>query len=87
MVVFMAKKEKKVDVKAVEKAKVMAVVEQALRDAGYALADGAEYGFAKGVMVVQTEVTDVQLKPIVPKAGVTRYAKIEEAEEETEVTE
>ena len=87
MVVFMAKKEKKVDVKAVEKAKVMAVVEQALRDAGYALADGAEYGFAKGVMVVQTEVTDVQLKPIVPKAGVTRYAKIEEAEEGTEVTE
>ena len=83
----MAKKEKKVDVKAVEKAKVMAVVEQALRDAGYTLADGAEYGFAKGVMVVQTEVTDVQLKPIVPKAGVTRYAKVEEAEEVTEVTE
>ena len=84
MVVFMAKKEKKVDVKAVEKAKVMAVVEQALRDAGYTLADGAEYGFAKGVVVVQTEVTDVQLKPIVPKAGVTRYAKVEEIAEEAE---
>ena len=80
----MAKKEKKVDVKAVEKAKVMAVVEQALRDAGYTLADGAEYGFAKGVVVVQTEVTDVQLKPIVPKAGVTRYAKVEEIAEEAE---
>ena len=84
MVVFMAKKEKKVDVKAVEKAKVMAVVEQALRDAGYALADGVEYGFAKGVVVVQTEVTDVQLKPIVPKAGSTRYSKVEEVAEATE---
>ena len=78
----MAKKVKKVDVKAVEKAKVMAVVEQALVDAGYALADGAEYGFAKGVMVVQTEVCDVQLKPIVPKAGTVRYGKEEVTEEE-----
>ena len=77
----MAKVTKKVDVKAVEKAKVMEMVAAALREHGYEVKDGVDYGMTKGTLIVETEVCDVQIKPVVPKAGVTRYEiEVEEGE-------
>ena len=69
----MAKVTKKVDVKAIEKAKVMEVVAKALKEHGFEVKDGVEYGMTKGTIIVGTEVCDVQIKPITPKAGVIRY--------------
>lgn len=77
----MAKVVKKVDVKAVEKAKVMEIIAAALKDCGYEVKDGVEYGMTKGTLIVVTEVCDVQIKPITPKAGITRYeVEVEEGE-------
>ena len=69
MVSNMAKKAKKVDVKAVEKAKIMAIVNEALVAAGIEVADGTEYGMTSHTLIAKGEVCDVQLKPITPKAG------------------
>ena len=77
----MAKVAKKVDVKVVEKAKVMEIVATALKEHGYEVKDGVEYGMTKGTLIVATEVCDVQIKPITPKAGVVRYeVEVEEGE-------
>lgn len=70
-------KEKKVDVKAVAKDEVMAVVMEALATAGYEVKDGKDYGMTNGTVIVATVETDVQLKPIAPKAGITRYEVVE----------
>ena len=74
----MSKKIAKVDPKAVAKEQVMAIVSQALAEAGYELADGTDYGMTKGTLVIHADVTDVQLKPITPKTGVDRYEREEE---------
>ena len=81
MVVFMAKKVKNVDVRAIEKAKVMEVIKSALVEAGYEYGESDVYGFAKEVIVVKGAVCDVQLKPIVPKAGQFRYEVASEEED------
>ena len=73
----MAKTVKKVDPKAVEKEKIMKVITDALATAGLTVTDGAEFGMSKGTVVVSTDVTDIQIKPITPKAGITRYEKVE----------
>lgn len=73
----MAKATKKVDVKAVQKASVMAVITTALETAGYTVLDGADYGMTAGTVIVRAEACDVQIKPITPKAGVTRYEEVE----------
>lgn len=70
-------KEKRVDVKAVAKAEVMAIVQDALTKAGYKVKDGKDYGFTAGTVIVETAETDVQLKPIAPKAKVERYTLAE----------
>lgn len=73
----MAKKVKKVDLKAVEKAKIMAMVNGALVAAGIEVVDGADYGMTAHTLIAKGEVCDVQIKPITPKAGVTRYEVVE----------
>lgn len=78
----MAKKIKKVDVKAVAKETVMTVVERALIEAGFKVSDGESFGMTKGTIVVHTEASDVQIKPIAPKTGLTHYEAIEEEETE-----
>jgi hypothetical protein len=67
------KKEKKVDAKAVAKSAVMAVVVEALKTAGFEVLDGADFGMTAGTVVVRDAEFDVQIKPIVPKTGVSRY--------------
>lgn len=69
----MAKAIKKVDPKAVAKSKVMEEVAVALRAEGYEVLDGEAFGMTKGTIIVRTADTDIQIKPITPKAGVVRY--------------
>ena len=69
----MAKSVKKVDPKAVAKSTVMSTVADALRGAGLEVLDGAQFGMTAGTIVVRTPDTDIQIKPITPKAGIVRY--------------
>lgn len=73
----MAKKTKKVDVKAIEKANVMTRVMLALKEEGFEILTGTDFGMTTGTIIVRAEACDVQIKPITPKAGVTRYEEVE----------
>lgn len=78
----MAKKEKKVDVKAVEKERISNILRECCSIAeGLEIQDGEAFGFTKSSFVVRTAVCDIQVKIISPKAGVTRYSEVEETEE------
>lgn len=76
----MAKNAKKVDAKTVEKQRVMKIIVQALINAGIDVYSGDDYGMTSGTIIARTAVTDVQIKPIVPKAGVNRYLEVVEEE-------
>lgn len=69
----MAKTVKKVDPKATFKSEIMSIVESALVAAGVTVTDGEKFGMTKGTLVVSGADFDLQLKPITPKAGVSRY--------------
>lgn len=71
------KKAKKVNPKDVKKAEVMEVIKLALLENGYEVKDGVNFGMTKGTVIVGTDVCDVQIKPITPKAGLDRYAEPE----------
>ena len=77
----MAKKEKKVDVKAVAKTNLMKTVRESLEQLEITVLDGDKFGFTSGTLVIRMGETDIQLKPIVPKAGVNRYEEVEESGE------
>ncbi len=88
----MAKKTiKKVDVKKVTKLEVSRLIQEqlvALGVEGIEVHDGKDYGFTEGTLVFKGEKCDVQIKLITPKAGVDRYDKLEdEDEEEIEIEE
>ena len=72
------KKAKKVNPKDIRKADVMGVIKSALLEKGYEIMDGVDFGMTKGTIVVGTDICDVQIKPITPKAGVDRYSIPEE---------
>lgn len=75
----MAKKTgKKVDPKVVAKKMVNEAIVRALKDLGFDVSDGVEYGFTAYTIVVHTDKTDVQVKLITPKAGMDRYERLEE---------
>ena len=69
----MAKTVKKVNVKDVAKMEIMSIIVAALEAQGIPVKDGKEYGFTAGTVIIGHNTCDIQLKPIVPKAGVTRY--------------
>ena len=73
----MANKVKKVDVKKVAKEQFSKEIKEFLVSKGYTVADGTEYGFTNGTLVIGAEKSDVQVKFITPKAGVERYEKAE----------
>ena len=80
----MAKKTvKKVDFKKVEKMAVKGNIQELFEGLGYMVNDGKEiYGFTDGTLVVEMDKCDIQIKLIAPKAGIDRYEKLEEEEEE-----
>lgn len=75
-------KEKKVDLKKVAKENLSKEIAQFLIDRGYGVkTDVAEFGFSGGTLVVEDPATDIQVKFVTPKAGITRYeAKVEDQE-------
>jgi len=82
---------KKIDPKKVAKMAISEVIANALVAAGYKVnTDNEEFGFTAGTLVVDMETTDVQVKFIAPKSGLTHYAVLEdevEVEAPAEVTE
>lgn len=74
----MAKKTKKINPKDTQKNEVMAVVREALANAGYEVLDGEDFAMTKGTVVIRAGVCDVQLKPITPKAGIDRYDVVDD---------
>ena len=77
-------KTKKIDVKKVAKLAISTIIANALTEAGYTVStDSDAYGFTAGTLVVADLATDVQVKFIAPKAGVTRY-EVEIDVEDTE---
>ena len=75
------KRKKKVNPKDLAKEKVMAIIRESLEQVDIEYEDGAEYGMTRGTIVVHIDGYDVQIKPIVPKAGLKTYQKVEYEEE------
>ena len=71
-------KTKKADVKMVEKERVSKVLIEGGIGGDLTILSGDLFGFTKGSFVVRTDVCDIQVKLISPKAGITRYELIEE---------
>ena len=70
------KRVKKVNDKDIAKAEIMAIIENALTENGINFKCGVAYGMTNGTIIVEHEKTDIQIKPINPKAGMTRYPEI-----------
>ena len=67
------KRTKKVNTKDIAKNEVMAIIQKALEDNGIEYKDGVEYGMTNGTIIVEHEKSDIQIKPIAPKHGITKY--------------
>ena len=70
------KRTRKVNEKDIAKNEIMAIIHKALEENGISFKDGVEYGMTKGTIIVEHEKADVQIKPISPKAGITRYQEV-----------
>ena len=70
------KRAKKVNEKDVVKEEIMEIIQNALTEKGIDWKCGVAYGMTNGTIVVEHEKTDIQIKPISPKAGVIRYPEI-----------
>ena len=75
------KRTKKVNEKDIAKNEIMAIIHKALEENGISFKDGVDYGMTKGTIIVEHEKADVQIKPITPKAGITRYQEVVYVEE------
>jgi hypothetical protein len=75
------KRTKKVNEKDIAKYEIMAIIQKALEENGIKFKDGVNYGMTKGTIIVEHEKADVQIKPITPKAGLTRYQEVVIVEE------
>ncbi len=75
------KRTKKVNEKDIAKEEIMAIIHKALEENGINYKDGVDYGMTKGTIIVEHEKADVQIKPITPKAGLTRYQEVVYIEE------
>lgn len=74
----MAKGIKVIDPKTVAKTDLMKIVIESLEQVGMEILDGQAFGMTAGTIIVRLAGTDVQLKPIVPKTGITRYEEMAE---------
>ena len=75
------KRTKKVNEKDIAKEEIMAIIHKALEENGISFKDGVDYGMTRGTIIVEHEKADVQIKPITPKAGLTRYQEVVYIEE------
>ena len=70
------KRTKKVNEKDLAKAEIMEIIQNALTENGINFKCGVAFGMTNGTIIVEYEKTDIQIKPISPKAGTTRYPEI-----------
>lgn len=70
------KRTKKVNEKDLAKAEIMEIIQNALREKGLDFKCGVAFGMTNGTIIVEHEKTDIQIKPINPKAGLIRYPEI-----------
>ena len=75
------KRTKKVNEKDIAKNEVMDIIKKALEQNGLNYKDGVDYGMTKGTIIVEHDKADVQIKPITPKVGLTRYQEVVIVEE------
>jgi len=75
------KRTKKVNEKDIAKNEVMDIIKKALEQNGINYKDGVDYGMTKGTIIVEHDKADVQIKPITPKVGLTRYQEVVIVEE------
>ena len=75
------KRTKKVNEKDIAKEEIMAIICKALEENGINYKDGVDYGMTRGTIIVEHDKADVQIKPITPKAGLTRYQEVVYIEE------
>lgn len=71
--VKVVKRVKKVNEKDIAKNEIMGIIEKALAENGIEWKSGVEYGMTNGTIIVTHEKSDIQIKPIAPKHGITRY--------------
>ena len=71
--VKVVKRVKKVNEKDIAKNEIMGIIEKALAENGIEWKNGVEYGMTNGTIIVTHEKSDIQIKPIAPKHGLTRY--------------
>lgn len=74
-------KARKINEKEVVKNEVMEIISNALTNMDLLIDNGEKYGFTKGTIVIHHDKCDIQIKPITPKAGVTRYEELTDEEE------
>lgn len=74
-------KVRKINEKEVVKNEVMEIISNTLAEKGFNVDDGENYGFTKGTIVIHHNKCDIQIKPITPKAGITRYEELTDEEE------
>lgn len=77
-----AKGSKKVNVKDMAKKELNKAIVELFEKAEIDWETGEDYGFTKGTLVVHMENTDVQIKFVTPKAGLDRYEKPKDDDEE-----
>ena len=75
------KRTKKVNEKDIAKNEIMDIIKKALEQNGINYKDGVDYGMTKGTIIVEHDKADVQIKPITPKVGLTRYQEVVIVEE------
>jgi hypothetical protein len=72
----MAKVTKKADPKKIAKATFSEKIAAFLASEGYTVANGVDFGFTEGTLVINAGKTDVQIKFITPKAGLEHYEPV-----------
>ena len=71
--VKVVKRVKKVNEKDIAKSEVMEIIQNALSEKGIQFKDGVEYGMTNGTIIVEHEKSDIPIKTIAPKHGITKY--------------
>lgn len=78
-------KTKKIDVKKAAKINISEMFVEFLEAKGIEVdTNYADYAFTQGTLVVHMDETDVQVKFITPKHGITRYPQVVYVDEEME---
>jgi len=75
----MAKKEKRIDVKKVQKGVTVSLIQEMFASMNIEISLGTDYGMTDSTLIVHYDDCDIQVKVVAPSAkNGTRYPSIEE---------